>query len=437
MNISLIIIMVCSTLTVLFFIQFGIGLQWKRSCSKKKFASVLLIVWFSSVFLGGNSATLEDANNVRAVRGVVLSALFIISVFGMLRHISCFSRAGAGAMWMLLYAVFGLISSYYSPDLILSLWKSFEVLVFVMIGIYFTRFITDIEDIKWINNIISIIMLYLVFSVLFSVLISPADAIPKMGVARGMMAFAANGLFPVINANSVTQFAAFLISLSLVYILNNKKFDLISLSTFLVGILVLLLGHSRTSILAVILSVLVILFFGRYFVVTGIIMLVGAIGAFWGLASLSKEYFYRGQSEEVFVSMSGRTNYWEAAWDVFLQSPIIGHGFYSQRVILGWSSVDNTYLQVLVTMGVVGLLIFLMPIFKITLQLIKTIPTKSTKADSQLVWLQLVSIYLLIMVRSLTGPTFQDFHSNLCLMMLLIVCVNSYVKLEVKNKNSN
>ena len=164
----------------------------------------------------------------------------------------------------------------------------------------------------------------------------------------------------------------------------------------------------------------------------GIGLFFGSIGAIFGLASLSKEYIYRGQSEKVFTSMSGRTNYWESAWDVFLQSPVVGHGFYSQRTILGWSSVDNTYLQVLVTMGLLGLFIIIMPILKMTFQLIKTLPKKTMSSDAKQVWLQLTSIYILIMVRSLTGPTFQDFHSNLCLMMLLIICVNSFSNMYQK-----
>lgn len=433
MTLNYILIFVFSSLSVLFCCQFGIGKNWKRSFASRKWASILLMIWFGSVFLGGASENADDANNVRIARAVVLGILFLISITGIFRNRHCIKNCGSGVLWFLVYSVFGMASAFYAPDYKITLWKSFEVFVFVLMGIYSARFIVTIKDIAWVNDIISIIMLYLVFSVVFSVIISPSEAIPKMSVARGDMAFAAYGVFPSINANSVSQFGAFLTTLCLSTSLTKKKFDLITLGLIGVGLAAIILGHSRTSIFSGAIAIGVILLIGKYYILLTSLTFIGVIGAFFGLGDLTKEFIYRGQSEKVFTSMSGRTSFWEGAWDVYMKSPVVGHGFYSQRYIMGVSSVDNTYLQILITMGIVGLIIVLIPILKLTFQLFFTRPKKSTDSDSKVVWLQLASLYVIIIIRSLTGPTFQDFHSNLFLMLMLLVCTNMF---KVLNKNN-
>jgi len=422
-----------SIISCLIICQFGIGKQWKHSLLKYKWQSLLLIVWFGSVFLGGGE-TIEEANHLRTYRAIILGCLGLLATCGVLTRFSCFRKSGNGALWFLLYAFFGMVSAVYSPDYVITLWKSFEVFVFVVMGVYISRFINDIEGVRWIVDIISLIMLYLVFSIMYGVIIVPAEAMPAFSVSKGAMAFAAYGVFPAINANSGTQYAAILISLSLNYIFSLKKYSFISMLVIGIGCITLILTHSRTSILGLVLAVSVMLIVGRHYILAGLLGVIIFTGMLFGLGDLSKAYFYRGQSEAVFSTMSGRLDFWEIVWNVFLQSPIVGHGFYAQKAILGTSTVDNTYLQVLVNLGVVGLFIFLMPIFKITRQLLKTYPNKLTETTEKLVWFQLSSIFIILIMRSLTGPTFQDFHSNLCLMMLLIVSVNGYKNIIIKGR---
>ena len=94
-------------------------------------------------------------------------------------------------------------------------------------------------------------------------------------------------------------------------------------------------------------------------------------------------------------------------WSAFIESPIFGHGFYSQRVIFGVASVDNTYLQVLIGLGITGIVAIFTPVIITAYKLIKTRPTRGTPHKETTLWFQLTSLYILILMRSLTGPHFR------------------------------
>jgi O-antigen ligase len=73
------------------------------------------------------------------------------------------------------------------------------------------------------------------------------------------------------------------------------------------------------------------------------------------------EFIYRGQNKIAFLSLSGRTEFWPIVWNEINKSPFVGHGYYAaQRIGLGVSSVDNTYLEGNMGVGIIGLFILLL-----------------------------------------------------------------------------
>jgi len=74
----------------------------------------------------------------------------------------------------------------------------------------------------------------------------------------------------------------------------------------------------------------------------------------------------RGESLEQLASFTGRTELWDAIWQEYLKSPVVGHGYFvtsSQGELDVWQgpanrSAHNIVLQVLVSTGMVGLLLF-------------------------------------------------------------------------------
>jgi O-antigen ligase len=65
------------------------------------------------------------------------------------------------------------------------------------------------------------------------------------------------------------------------------------------------------------------------------------------------QYLRRGQTEEAFESMTGRTRAYEHGLIAFGDAPIFGRGHWADRLVI-YEHVHNSFLQALLTAGIVG-----------------------------------------------------------------------------------
>jgi O-antigen ligase len=146
-------------------------------------------------------------------------------------------------------------------------------------------------------------------------------------------------------------------------------------------------------------------------------------------------YFVRGQSVQTFTSLSGRTEFWPEVIKKVGEAPFLGHGFYaSQRMMWNISSVDNTYLEVMLGLGVMGLIVFCVPVYTIVYNLWKSRPWRAgfdLASDSRFLWVQLLALFFFLFFRSLTGPSFQNLHVNLAIFVLVLVSTHRLRKMAM------
>jgi O-antigen ligase len=71
------------------------------------------------------------------------------------------------------------------------------------------------------------------------------------------------------------------------------------------------------------------------------------------LSERVSEYLRRGQSEEQFLSMTGRTRAYEHGLAAFWDAPLLGRGQWADRIIIG-EHIHNSYLQALLNGGLAG-----------------------------------------------------------------------------------
>lgn len=408
--------------------------DWVRSVKRLPVVSVLLIGLFTSVLLTAQSqATLSvDAiDESRVVRIGLLIVLCLVSwVIFSIRGFP-FSRCCAALTTMFLFSLFAMSSYVYSVNPLLSLWKGFEVFAAASVFLAIAVSLNTFEDIDGALHVLWLILLFLVLTALVGGVLQPKLAFVRQTLGRGSQAYEYWGQFPRINPNSLTQFGAMVGVGGLVAFLYARGIGLLSSICLLgLGLLTVYLGHSRTSLLGFLLAAVAIFWFGKKRVL-GLMMISAA-----GLAALAaytyvEAYVLRGQSKAVFVSMSGRTEFWPKIWSAFTTSPLIGHGYYAGHRSLTISeltlvsSVDNTYLEVLVDLGVIGLGLLMTALLCSCLSLYGCRPSVFGNQDSHWwrpTWLLLMSALLLLGIRSLTGPTFQVLHPNLLIFLAITVC---------------
>ena len=91
------------------------------------------------------------------------------------------------------------------------------------------------------------------------------------------------------------------------------------------------------------------------------------------LVNATGGYASRGQSYEQLSALSGRDEMWRAIWNSYLESPLIGHGYFacsSTGMLDVWylyanHTAHNLVLQALVSTGIIGFLLFFWWIFRL------------------------------------------------------------------------
>lgn len=390
----------------------------------------LITLSIAAVFLGSPRGTQSIVENpvdtVRTFRIIVLvlmggASFWAVALKG--------KRAGASGslIWMVVYSILAMFSAAYSKFPLLSLYKGLEVAAFVALGMYVGSILYSWKDIEDTINIVLLAFWYLIISALVGAVVAPSLAW-GWGESGDWMSFTITGVFPVINANTLTQLGGIVASAALCRLFCHPRGapNVGELLVFFTAVTCMVLSHSRTSLFAFILGAGIILFFYRKKKVALISMLFAGVGSlFFAVSEYLVEYFLRGQTVEGFTSMSGRTHFWPLVTQRVSEAPILGHGFYaSQRVLFGVSSVDQAYLEVLLGLGIIGLTVFCVAVLSVLVNLWRSRPpvhSRKQDSDQVFIWTQLVVIFLFIFIRSLTGPSFQNLHINLTLFVLVTV----------------
>jgi len=411
--------------------------DWLQSVKRKPFPAFLISISIVAAFLGSiTGANFADPNPVDTTRALRIGFITIMGTVALLAFFfnNKTAKASGSLGWMAAYAFLAMFSATYSVYPLLSLYKGYEVAAFVTLGLFAGTLLHTWQDVEDLVNIMLLILWYLVVSAIFGVVVSPSEVLGNKLLEDSSMAFGMGGVFPAINASSLTQISGILSACSLCWWFNRSKSgkNMGVALVFVCTTIVMFLAHSRTSLFA--------------FIVAGCLVFisyrkVGLSLFFGGLATILTilsdylvVYFLRGQTPKQFTQLSGRMYFWPLVFEYVKQSPIIGHGFYaSQRLLLGRSSVDNSYLEVLLGMGLIGLTVFCMAVLGVALNLWRSRPLASGRneiPDHQFIWTELAVIFIFLFMRSLTGPSFQNLHFNLTLFILVTVCAAAACRLK-------
>src|SRR3989338_180241 len=270
----------------------------------------------------------------------------------------------------LLRGIVGLLTGYVMICMLSSLWsvnpwwtfyKSIEYFVDVLFLASVINSIRTIEQLKALFDWLMILTGLLLLTVWIGVFLLPGEAI-KYGI--GLLGIQILGVFPAVAANSVGEIGAalaiFTFARSQLPMIHKWFYRII----FVFATLSLVFSQSRSPLMGFVVAIPLMLFLNKRIGILGfIIVLFVVLLSFTHAEDLFFEFFRRGQTPEMFESLSGRRTYWDQGFEVLRQQPLIGYGAYAggRFYVLGEllrldevSSVHNTWVEILLGTGILG-----------------------------------------------------------------------------------
>ena len=259
-----------------------------------------------------------------------------------------------------LFCGFAMVSTLWSPLKSETLGQAGSLLTLVLFSYAISLLVRTPDDFR---NLIAWLMVLLIFICL--ILLVTGLLLPQ----TGHMTRDGEGLGHATYSGSTGALAVLILILSC--LLSSWRWPRI---IFLIGMpilcAVILISANRLSM--AITSLLIgfaICLLGSRYITAGLLVCIGISGTLFlmidsdfGSIQESTEYLSRDQSSEEIGSLSGRSSMWEIMWASFMESPVIGHGYFvtsSTGELYMWYSArnwtaHNVVLQVLVTTGIVG-----------------------------------------------------------------------------------
>ena len=191
------------------------------------------------------------------------------------------------------------------------------------------------------------------------------------------------------------------------------------------GLACLLAAQYRTGYIAIVAGMLLVLALRGRQVLAALIALFGYLTLTYGAILLAPlfSFLLRGQSVELASKLSGRTNLWAAAIDIWKTSPFIGGGLETASRFQVLDSLDRgftgsvhgTWIEALVGTGVVGITL-------LGVTLLFAIYRAYLMAARGGRWVPILLITVLA-VRSITGSSIETFGVEGMLFMAMLMAV--------------
>jgi O-antigen ligase len=340
--------------------------------------------------------------------------------------------------WLAAYAVFSVLSTLWSVYPAWKLYRSMEyftgvALIAAVVGSF--RATIELKALfDWTWLLTGLVLL----SVWIGVVYAPEEAVRQVGLLDIQL----QGVFPRVAANSVGDLGAVIGIVSFVRFLyrkgSSRRFYLLAL---FVATVTLVLSQSRSPLTGFLLAILMVLFLDRRIsLLVFVIVTIPLAASLTRLGDTFWEFFLRGQSEEMFLSLSGRVYWWQAALPLIKENPLLGHGAYAAGRFLvakdfgpTLSSLHGTWPEVLIGTGLVELLLLLGTVLGTWIIVLRS-PSKHATIDGilqQQLRLEAVGVLVLLTVRSVfSGP----FIWHPALDWLLIVGYAGFLRRQHTNR---
>ena len=218
------------------------------------------------------------------------------------------------------------------------------------------------------------------------------------------------------NANGVGRLAGVLALVALSRVRRRELYIKVPwLALLAVSLVSLALSQSRTAILGFVAGSLLIVLVNRKFSWLALVI----PGIFYYLYNAWFVWRFKGNFETAFI-LTGREATWRRVLAISLRSPLAGHGFHADRLMVEGEHVHMAYLHSLIQSGVLGALLFAAAMFGLWWVLVRNRVLQrlaSVEGEPNFLMTESLAIVGFMTVRSFFESTAAFYGVDLLLLM--------------------
>ncbi|MGH9683086.1 MAG: O-antigen ligase family protein [Candidatus Acidiferrales bacterium] len=345
---------------------------------------------------------------------------------------------------MAAFALVNLASTLWSVKPLWTLYKSLEYLLDLSLIAAVIVSVRGAEDIEKFADWTWALIGLLAATAWVGAVFDPADAL-YAGLTFGPLGVRLAGVVPNISSNGLGDFCAILAAVALCRLLYDpdRKFNRAWYgSLFAAGIVTLIFAQSRSSMVGLLISILLLLFLTRR-VVLGAALAVGT--AFAGIFALAFTnfgvvlwaYLLRGEDVQMAEGLTGRVNWWQYAFQKFTERPLTGFGGFAggKFVILpglGQSNVPDlhsNFVESLVDTGIWGPILLVIALVAIWWILFKAFRSRRLSPSEHRLVIEAAAVMAVLTVRSTVTGNIID---HLAIAFLTVLAITEFMRRRLK-----
>lgn len=400
---------------------------------------------FSRENTHGYISTLKSGEIYQLVWMLIGSFLIFLCLFRNRYHPKC-SRVPVLAL--LLYSAVGMVSALVSPAPALTIYKAGQIFLDVILLVVAISASIESGQCRLFYNLSYILLSLILMCAALSAIFVPDIAFQNI---EGAFAGVLSSVYPQVHANELGLLSAISLIISVNRLFSrNIRHKLFYFSVTILASIVLFYAQARTSIASFSLAFIVMTFAiprMRFFSVSIVLTLF----IFFGYRIINTEfdinisetevgtYLRRGASDKQIESLSGRIGLWHAGWEMFKDSPLIGHGMDAgvrsgglRYGLVDGTNMHNSHFQVLVNTGVLGYFFWLLFIITATSAVV-AIPKQSFLAISGF-RLEMLLVLFVILFRTFMGHVLVTHAFSMIFFYSTVVCPVAYNPASVNLK---
>ena len=269
-------------------------------------------------------------NLVNLIRAATVAVTGLLGGSLAIRYASRIGDALRGPMaGIALYAAAAVVSAGYASSPVVSAGKAFELAADALLGLLLAGLLST-QRIVAVWNVLWLYLGGMVVALWVGTALNPSEAFDTAGGTAMIL----HGWRPQIAPNTLGQYGVCLCVVACARLLARAAQRSIERTIFWGGVfglgLVTIAGaQARTTAAALPLVLGVCFYLHRRWRLLATSLAAGGLLGLSAAGTFALDFLRRNQSLEQLTTLSGRLNYWAAAWQFFTESKWLGHGYYT------------------------------------------------------------------------------------------------------------